>query len=108
MRILIVGLALVLPSVGSAQEQQWGELQGSVTLKGKTPPVVDLTPRLEAAMERLNPDASRNAIEIAIQEVAKDRSAMSAARANQAARASAARLVQEAGGVHDPSAAERA
>jgi type I restriction enzyme R subunit len=43
-----------------------------------------LTPRLRTALERLNPGVSPNVIEAAIQEVSKDRSAMSPARANQA------------------------
>ena len=44
---------------------------------------VVLPNRLHAAIEKLNPGVSPNAVEIAIQEVTKDRSAMSPARANQ-------------------------
>ena len=40
--------------------------------------------RLKAAIEKLNPGLSPDAVEIAVQELTKDRSAMSPARANQA------------------------
>ena len=45
---------------------------------------VVLQNRLRAAIEKLNPGFSPNAIEIAVQEVTKDRSTLSPARANQA------------------------
>ena len=45
---------------------------------------VVLTNRLRAIVEKLNPSVSPNAVEIAVQEVTKDRSALSPARANQA------------------------
>ena len=45
---------------------------------------VVLPNRLKAAIEKLNPGLSSEAVEIAVQELTKDRSAMSPARANQA------------------------
>ena len=45
---------------------------------------VVLPNRLRAAIEKLNPGISPNAIEIAVDEITKDRSALSPARANQA------------------------
>ena len=45
---------------------------------------VVLPHRLHAAIEKLNPGVSTNAIEIAVQELTKDRRVMSPARANQA------------------------
>jgi len=45
---------------------------------------VVLPNRLKAAIEKLNPGLSPEAVEIAVQELTKDRSAMSPARANQA------------------------
>ena len=53
------------------------------TLGRETMAEVVLTHRLRAAVENLNPGISPTAVEIAIQEVAKDRSTMSPARANQ-------------------------
>jgi type I restriction enzyme, R subunit len=50
----------------------------------QTPAEVVLPYRLRAALERLNPGLSPNAIEVAIQELSKDLSVMSPARANQA------------------------
>ncbi len=58
---------------------------GPLSLLGReTMAEVVLPNRLKSALEKLNPDISPNAIEIALQELTKDRSAMSAARANQA------------------------
>jgi type I restriction enzyme, R subunit len=54
------------------------------TLGRETTAEVILTHRLRNAIDRLNPDASPNAIEIAVQELSQDRGAMSPARANQA------------------------
>ena len=54
------------------------------TLGRETMAEVVLPRRLRAAIEMLNPGISPNAIEIAVQELSKDRSAMSPARANQA------------------------
>src|SRR5580658_10296813 len=45
---------------------------------------VVLPHRLNAAIEKLNPGVSPNAIEIAVQELTKDRGTLSPARANQA------------------------
>lgn len=58
---------------------------GPVSLLGReTSAEVVLPHRLHAAIEKLNPGVSPSAIEIAVQELTKDRSAMSPARANQA------------------------
>jgi type I restriction enzyme R subunit len=54
------------------------------TLGRETMAEVVLPHRLRAAVEKLNPGVSPNAIEIAVQELTKHRTAMSAARANQA------------------------
>ncbi|MCZ2153590.1 MAG: type I restriction endonuclease subunit R [Bryobacterales bacterium] len=54
------------------------------TLGRETTADVLLTPRLRTAVNRLNPQASPNAIEIAIQQLAQDRGVMSLVRANQA------------------------
>jgi type I restriction enzyme R subunit len=54
------------------------------TLGRETMAEVVLPNRLRAAIEKLNPGLSPNAVEIAIQEVSKDRSTVTSARANQA------------------------
>jgi type I restriction enzyme R subunit len=54
------------------------------TLGRETMAEVILPHRLREAIERLNPGVSPNAIEIAVQELTKDRRVMSPARANQA------------------------
>jgi len=57
---------------------------GPLSLLGReTMADVVLPHRLKAAIEKLNPGVSPNAVEIAIQEVTKDRGALSPARANQ-------------------------
>ena len=53
------------------------------TLGRETTNEVILTPRLRAALERLNPDVGREVIDGAIQELARDRGAMSPAHANR-------------------------
>ncbi len=53
------------------------------TLGRETMAEVVLPYRLRAAIETLNPGVSPNAVEIAVQELTKDRSTMSPARANQ-------------------------
>jgi type I restriction enzyme R subunit len=55
----------------------------SSTLGRETIAEVVLTYRLRVALEKLNPGISPDAVEIAIQQVTKDRSTMSPARANQ-------------------------
>jgi len=60
------------------------ELGPSSPLGRETRAEVLLPNRLRPAIEKLNPEVSPTAIQIAIDELAKDRSAMSAARANQA------------------------
>jgi type I restriction enzyme R subunit len=53
------------------------------TLGRETTGEVILTPRLRAALERLNPGVRREVIDGAMQELARDRGAMSPAHANQ-------------------------
>src|SRR5689334_14944793 len=53
------------------------------TLGRETTADVVLVPKLEAALNKLNPDVSDDAIQLAIEELTKDRSAMSLAHANQ-------------------------
>ena len=60
------------------------ELRAALTLGRETMAEVVLPHRLRAAIEKLNPGISPNAIEIAIEEFTKDRSTLSPARANQA------------------------
>ncbi|MDP3000363.1 MAG: type I restriction endonuclease subunit R [Bryobacterales bacterium] len=83
--------AIEQPAIALFAELGWETLNcyhenfGKVSLLGReTMADVVLPRRLHAAVEKLNPGVSPNAIEIAKQEVTKDRSAMSAARANQA------------------------
>ncbi len=53
------------------------------TLGRETYADVVLVPRLRAALQRLNPDLSHEAIELAIEELTRDRSALSPANANR-------------------------
>lgn len=53
------------------------------TLGRETSSEVVLVPRLRAALERLNPDLPPDAIALAIEELTRDRSAMSPAQANR-------------------------
>ncbi len=53
------------------------------TLGRETSGDVVLLPRLRAALQRLNPDAPREAITLAIEELTRDRSAQSLAQANR-------------------------
>lgn len=53
------------------------------TLGRETTNDVILWPRLEAALQKLNPEVSKDAITLAIDELAKDRSAMDLANANR-------------------------
>ena len=83
--------AIEQPTIALFAELGWETLNcyhenfGPLSLLGReTMAEVVLPNRLRAAIEKLNPGVSPNAIEIAIQEVTKDRSAMSPARANQA------------------------
>ena len=83
--------AIEQPTIALFAELGWDTLNcyhenfGPLSLLAReTMADVVLPNRLKAAVEKLNPDISLNAIEIAVQELTKDRSAMSAARANQA------------------------
>ena len=83
--------AIEKPTIALFAELEWDTLScyhenfGPFSLLGReTMADVVLLNRLKIAIEKLNPDISPNAIEIAVQELTKDRSAMSAARANQA------------------------
>jgi type I site-specific restriction-modification system R (restriction) subunit len=53
------------------------------TLGRETTNDVILWPRLRAAIEKLNPDIANDAVQLAMDELAKDRSAMSLAHANR-------------------------
>ncbi len=53
------------------------------TLGRETRAEVVLTPRLRAALRRLNPGLSRAALDLAVEELARDRSALSAVNANR-------------------------
>ena len=53
------------------------------TLGRETEDEVVLVPRLRAALHRLNPDLPHEAIELAIEELTRDRSALSPANANR-------------------------
>ena len=55
----------------------------NITLGRQTSNEVILVPRLRAALERLNPDLPKEAIDLAIEELARDRSIMSPANANR-------------------------
>ncbi len=82
--------AIERPTIALFAELGWQTLNcyhenfGPLSLLGReTMADVVLPHRLHAAIQKLNPGVSPNAIEIAIQELTKDRSAMSLARANQ-------------------------
>ena len=53
------------------------------TLGRETTADVVLVPKLRAALQKLNPDIANDAIQLAIEELTKDRSAMSLAQANR-------------------------
>ncbi|MBW6470009.1 MAG: type I restriction endonuclease subunit R, partial [Methanosarcinaceae archaeon] len=55
----------------------------NITLGRQTSNEVILVPRLRVALERLNPDLPKEAIDLAIEELARDRSIMSPANANR-------------------------
>src|SRR5260370_41872783 len=83
--------AVEQPTIALFAELGWETLNcyhetfGPLSLLGReTMAEVILPYRLRAAIEKLNPGASPNAIEIAVWELTKDRTAMSPARANQA------------------------
>jgi type I restriction enzyme R subunit len=83
--------AVEQPTINLFAELGWETLNcfqenfGPLSLLGRdTMAEVVLPNRLRPAVEHLNPGVSPNAIEVAIQEITKDRSAMTAARANQA------------------------
>jgi type I restriction enzyme R subunit len=83
--------AIEQPTIALFAELGWETLNcyhenfGPLSLLGReTMADVVLPHRLHAAIEKLNPGVCQDAIEIAVQELMKDRSAMSPARANQA------------------------
>jgi type I restriction enzyme R subunit len=83
--------AIEQPTIALFAELGWETLNcyhenfGPLSLLGReTMADVVLPHRLHAAIEKVNPGVSANAIEIAIQELTKDRRVMSPARANQA------------------------
>jgi type I restriction enzyme R subunit len=83
--------AIEQPTIALFAELGWETLNcyhenfGPLSLLGRqTMAEVVLLNRLRAAIDKVNPGVSPNAIEIAIQELTKDRSAMSPARANRA------------------------
>ncbi len=83
--------AIEQPTIALFAELGWETLNcyhenfGPLSLLGReTMADVILPSRLRPAIDKLNPGVSPNAIEIAVQELTKDRSAMSPARANQA------------------------
>src|SRR5580658_4848456 len=83
--------AVEQPTIALFAELGWETLNcyhenfGPLSLLGReTMAEVVLPHRLHAAIDALNPGISPNAVEIAAQELIKDRSAMSPARANQA------------------------
>jgi type I restriction enzyme R subunit len=83
--------AVEQPTIALFAELGWETLNcyhenfGPLSLLGReTMADVVLPHRLTAAIENLNPGISPNAVEIAVQELTKDRSTMSPARANQA------------------------
>jgi len=82
--------AVEQPTIALFAELGWETLNcyhepfGPLSLLGReTMAEVVLPTRLRAAIEKLNPDTSPVAIEIALDEVRRDRSALSPARANQ-------------------------
>ena len=83
--------AIEQPAIALFAELGWETLNcyhesfGPLSLLGReTMAEVVLPIRLKLAIEHLNPGVSPNAIEIAVQELTKDRSVLSPARANQA------------------------
>ncbi len=83
--------AIEQPTIALFAELGWETLNcyqekfGELTLLGReTPADVVLPERLRQSIQRLNPGISPNAVEIVIQRVTANRSAMSPARANQA------------------------
>ncbi len=83
--------AVEQPTIALFAELGWETLNcyhenfGALSLLGReTMAEVVLPNRLRAAIEHLNPGVSPNALEIALQEVTRDRSAMSSERVNQA------------------------
>ncbi len=83
--------AIEQPTIALFAELGWETLNcyhenfGSLSPLGReTMAEVVLPSRLKAAIEKLNPGLEPEAVEIAVQELTKDRSAMSPARANQA------------------------
>ena len=83
--------AIEQPTIGLFAELGWDTLNcyhenfGALSVLGReTMADVVLPHRLHSAIEKLNPGVSPNAIEIAVQELRKDRRVMSPARANQA------------------------
>jgi type I restriction enzyme R subunit len=83
--------AIEQPTIALFAELGWETLNcyhenfGPMSLLGReTMADVVLPHRLTAALENLNPGISPNAIDIAVQELTKDRRVMSPARANQA------------------------
>src|ERR1039457_4175016 len=83
--------AIEQPTIALFAELGWETLNcyhetfGPLSLLGReTMADVVLPHRLHAAIEKLNPGVSSNAIDIAVQELTKDRRVMSPARANQA------------------------
>src|ERR1700692_3891611 len=83
--------AIEQPTIALFAELGWETLNcfqenfGPLSLLGReTMAEVVLPNRLRAVIEKLNPGVSPNAIEIAVQELTKDRSTLSPARANQA------------------------
>ncbi len=62
----------------------YNEIYGDLSISGReTLSDVVLVSRLRAALQQLNPDAPREAIQAAIEELTRDRSVMSLAHANQ-------------------------
>ena len=60
-----------------------GNSNGNITLGRQTSSEVVLVLRLRVVLERLNPDLPKRAIDLAIEELARDRSIMSPANANR-------------------------
>ncbi len=82
--------AIEQPTIALFKKLGWDTLNcfhenfGPLSLLGReTMAEVVLPNRLKPALEKLNPGVSPNAIQIAVHELTKDRSTMSAARANQ-------------------------
>ena len=82
--------AIEQPTIALFKELGWTTLNcfhesfGPLSLLGRdTMAEVVLRNRLRGAIQKLNPGVSSDAVEIAVEEIAKDRSGMSPARANQ-------------------------